>query len=182
MLIKKLGCCLLIWSLFACIPYKIAPNIEGDKVMKAKKFKKNLPNFYGFIFEDKKNAYEFYNFINTKYDLKHHFVEANVPIIINKSTYYLSFFERERTTETVNLIPIAVDTGLTNKGNSPMLEDLYTSRSGAWYIILTVTDAELKDCLNPNYPKHQEILTHLKKLRVEYLTTNNYLEAYLKMK
>ncbi len=179
---KKLFCWLLILLTYSCIPLKIAPNIDGDKIIKAKKFKRNLPNFYGFVFEDTKNANEFYNFLNTKYNLKQTNVESNVPIIINNNTYYLSFFERERTTKTLNLIPIVIDADRNTKGKAPFLEDLYTSRTGFWYLILTVRDSEIKDCLKPDYPKREEIIGHLKNLRKEYFTTSNYIEAYLKMK
>ncbi|CAH0335330.1 hypothetical protein FVB9288_00966 [Flavobacterium sp. CECT 9288] len=51
---KKLGLCFLILLLYSCIPLRIASNIEGDKIVQAKKFKKDLPNCYGFVFEDKK--------------------------------------------------------------------------------------------------------------------------------
>jgi len=161
---------------------QIAPNIEGEKIIKAKKFKKNLPNFYGFIFEDPKNANEFYNFINAKYNLKHLNVESNVPISINNETYYLSFFERERTTETINLIPFIIDADRNSKGKESLLEDFYATRTGFWYLVLTVTDTKIKDCLNPNHPQHGEIVNHLKKLKDEYFSTSNYMEAYLKMK
>ena len=179
---KKLSCYLLILIAYSCIPYKIAPNIEGEKIIKAKKFKKNLPNFYGFIFEDPKNANEFYNFINAKYNLKHLNVESNVPISINNETYYLSFFERERTTETINLIPFIIDADRNSKGKESLLEDFYATRTGFWYLILTVTDAEIRDCLNPNHPQHAAIVSHLKNLKNEYFSTSNYMEAYLKMK
>jgi hypothetical protein len=82
----------------------------------------------------------------------------------------------------LNLIPIAIDADRNSKGNSPILEDLYTSRSGSWYLILTVTDPEIKDCLEPNYPQREEIVNHLKSIRDEYFSTTNYMEAYLKMK
>jgi hypothetical protein len=179
---KKFISCLLILITYSCIPLKIAPNIKGEKLVKAKKFKKNLPDFYGFIFEDTKSANEFYNFINAKYNLKHSNVQSNVPIIINNSTYYLSFFEREKSTKTLNLIPIAIDVQRNIKGNDPILENLYTSRNGFWYLILTVADSDIKDCLKPNYPKREEIVNHLKSLRDEYFKTSNYMEAYLKMK
>lgn len=179
---KKLVFCLLFILFHSCIPYKIAPKIDGELIVKAKKFKKNLPNFYGFIFKDTKNADEFYKFINTKYNLKNINVDSNVPIRINNKTYYLSFFERERTTETINLIPFVIDAHRSSKGNDPILEDLYSSRNGFWYIVLTVTDTEIQDCLNPNYPQHNEIISHLKNLKKEYFSTNNYMEAYLKMK
>jgi len=179
---KKFASYLLIFLTYSCIPLKIAPNIEGEKIVNAKKFKKGLPNFQGFIFEDSKNANEFYNFINAKYDLKHINVESNVPISINNKTYYLSFFERERTTQTVNLIPIAIDADRSSKGKDPILENIYTSRSGFWYLVLTITDPEIKDCLNPKYPQHQQVVNHLKNLKNEYFSTSNYIEAYLKMK
>ncbi len=179
---KKLGLCLLILLFYSCIPLRIAPNIEGDKIVHAKKFKKDLPNCYGFVFEDKKKADEFYNFINTKYNLKHNNVDSNVPILIDNKTFYMSFFERERVSKTLNLIPIAVDAGLLSKGNDPIFEDNYTSRNGFWYIIISVRDKEIKDCLDPNYPELAIVTKHLKKLRDEYFSTTNYVEAYLKMK
>lgn len=166
----------------SCIPMKIAPDIKGEKITNAKKFKKDLPNCYGFIFEDTKNAAEFYNFMNAKYDLNHTNVESNMPITINNKIYYLFFFERERTTKTVNLIPFAVDVALSAKVNNPVLESLYTTRNGYWYIIISVRDAEHKDCLNPNYPEQQNVFLHLKKLKEEYFSTSNYIKAYLKMK
>ncbi|SHF73250.1 hypothetical protein SAMN05444396_101114 [Flavobacterium segetis] len=179
---KKFIGFILIFMAHSCIPLQIAPSIKGEKLVKAKKFKKNLPNFYSFIFEDTKNADEFYNFVNTKYNLKHNNVESNVPIIINNTTYYLSFYEREKSTKTLNLIPLAIDMKRTDNGNDPMLEDMYISINGYWYLILTVADSDLKDCLKPNYPRHEEILSHLKSLRDEYFTTSNYMAAFLKMK
>ncbi len=89
---KKLGLCFLILLLYSCIPLRIAPNIEGDKIVHTKKFKKDLPNCYGFVFEDKKKADEFYNFINTKYNLKHNNVDSNVPIVIDNKTFFYVFF------------------------------------------------------------------------------------------
>ena len=179
---KKLSFCLVFFLAYFCIPYKIAPKIDGELIIKAKKFKKDLPNFYGFIFEDTKNADEFYNFINTKYNLKNINVDSNVPIRIYNKTYYLSFFERERSTATINLVPFVIDAHRTSKGKDPILENLHTSRKGFWYLVLTVTDSNFKDCLNPNYPQNGEIVNHLKKLKSEYFSTNNYFEAYFKMK
>ncbi|MFV8379094.1 hypothetical protein [Flavobacterium sp. LB3R33] len=181
-LIKNISFCLLIFLSHSCIPLRVAPKIEGDKIVQAKKFKKDLPNCYGFVFEDKKKADEFYNFINAKYNLKHNNVDSNVPIVIDNKTFYMSFFERERVTKTLNLIPIAVDAGLQNKGNKTLFDDNYTSRRGFWYIVISVRDKEIKDCLDPNYPEQTIVAKHLKKLKDEYFMTTNYVEAYLKMK
>ena len=109
---------------------KIAPHIKGEKIANAKKIKKDLTNCYGLSFEDTKNAAEFYNIMNAKYDLNHTNVESNIPITIRNKIYYLSFFERESTTKTVNLIPFAGDAALSAKANNPILDGLYTSRNG----------------------------------------------------
>jgi len=161
----------------SCIPVRIAPNIKEDKLILAKKFKKNLPRKHSYIFEDPKDADEFYNYINTKYELNHENVEYNVPVMINENEYFLSFHEVERVTKTINLIPFMIDAGLDSNGITPLFEDIHSSRTGNWYIVLTVSDSEIKDCLNPNYKNRQEVLAFLKKLRLEYLGTTNYIDA-----
>lgn len=55
----------------SCIPLRTAPNIETDKIYLGKNFKKSLGKTYYLIFEDSKDAYEFYYFINAKYHLNH---------------------------------------------------------------------------------------------------------------
>jgi hypothetical protein len=65
---------LLILSLFlfqACIPLRIAPSIDDYKIAKGKKFKRSLSKRQMFIFEDAKEAEEFYHFVNTKFQLNH---------------------------------------------------------------------------------------------------------------
>ena len=176
---RQLLTIILFVSIYSCIPTRITPNIETDKVVIAKKFTRDLPRSYSFIFEDPKKANEFYSFINTKYNLNHGDVEYNVPIHVNDSIYYLSFHERERTTKTLNLIPFLIDAKLESEGYGPLLEDIYTSRMGNWYLILTVYDDNFKDCLKPDYPHREAVLAHLRNLQNEYLTTHNYLESQL---
>ncbi|WP_191858200.1 hypothetical protein [Hanstruepera ponticola] len=176
---KKLSCILMLAMFIACIPTQIAPTIETDKVQLAKKFKRDLPKSHAFIFEDPKKANEFYNFINMKYNREHQDVEYNVPIKINGNTYFLSFHEREKTTKTINLIPVLVDAKRESNGNSTIFDNYHTSRAGCWFILLTVYDNDFNDCLNPNYPNQSEILEHLREIKKEYLTTYNYMESYL---
>jgi hypothetical protein len=171
-----------VFSLFilSCIPIRIAPSIETDKLVIAKKFKRDLPANYGFVFEDPKDADEFYKFINATYDLGFIDVENNVPLTIDDKSYLLSFYERERVTKTINLIPLAIDASRESKGKNPILEEAHTSRSGHWYLVLVVTDMEFNDCLNPNYLNHAKIIQYLRNLKEEYLTTHNYNETVLK--
>lgn len=171
---------LFLFFTFSCIPLQIAPNIEGSKVFKGKKFKKELPKQHVYVFEDPKDANEFYTYINAKYDLDYDVGGGNVPIIINDKRYYLTFYEVERSTKTVNLVPIAVDAAMDSKGNDPIFEGSYTSRTGSWYIALTVTDDNFNDNLEESDPAHKGILKHLDHLRKEYLSTANYMEIYLK--
>ena len=169
-----------VFFCFSCIPLRIAPNIKSDKVMLAKKFKRKLPKRYAFIFEDPKEANEFYNYVNTKHELNHQDVEWNVPFEVGGEIFYFSFYEVEIPDKTLNLLPIFIDGALHSNDSEPMFEELYTSRVGNWYLALTVTDNEMKDCLKENYAKREAILNYLKTMRVDYLNTYNYLEALLK--
>jgi len=179
---KKLLLLFIPVLVYSCVPVKIAPNIESNKVMKAKKFKRHLPDQYAFIFEDPKDANEFYNYVNTKFKLDDKNVDTNVPIEIGNTTYFMSFYETERETKTVNLVPIAVDAKRESNGNSALLEDVHTSRKGQWYLALTVTDANGNNQLNLDNRNRQKIINHLEKLRNEYLSTANYYDVLFKKK
>ena len=145
--------------------------------MIAKKFKRKLPKRNAFIFEDPKDANEFYNYVNTKYELNHQDVEWNVPFIVGGKPFYFSFHEVEILDKTVNIIPLVVDTALEKKGWDPMLEDAHVSRSGNWYLVITVSDDEIEDCLREGYEDRAAILKYLRYLRTEYLNTSNYLDV-----
>jgi len=164
----------LILLFSSCIPTRIAPDIEEDKVMLAKKFKKKLPKRNSFIFEDPKKANEFYAFINAKFKLNNTNVHWNVPLVVNKSEYYLSFYEVEKASKTVNIAPLIIDAVLYKNDIDPVLENSYTSRTGQWYVVLTVNDQDINDCLKPEYTKRDEIVKFLRQLKKEYLTTSNY--------
>jgi len=166
----------------SCIPTRIAPSIKTNKIMQAKKFKKGLPKQDAFIFEDPKDANHFYTYINTKYQLNHNNVDNNVPIQINNTTYYLSFYETQIDDKTLNFVPILVDAKLSQNGDEPILQDMYESRKGNYYIVLTVYDAGLKNCLSENYNNNDIIINHLEEIRIEYLNTYNYEELLFKKK
>ena len=164
----------------SCFPVKIAPNIENHKITTAKKFKRKLPKETSFIFNDPKDDGEFYNYLNAKYSLDHVNVGANTPFKIDNKTYYLSYRETERETKTVNLALAAIDAKRESNGNSRLFEDNYSKRVGKWYILLTVYDGALKNCLKPEHPSNKEVINYLEALRKEYLRTQNYLELQFK--
>ena len=172
--------CVLIC--FSCIPLRIAPNIENDKVMVAKKFKRKLPKRYAFIFEDPKDANEFYNYVNTKYELNHQDVEWNVPFIIDGEELFFSFHETEIPDKTLNLLPVFIDLTLKPKDWDPVFEGAYETRKGNWYLVLTVSDFEFKDCLKSNYESREKVLKYLRDLKTEYLSTSNYMEVVSKFR
>jgi hypothetical protein len=174
---------LFVFFIFSsCIPLRIAPTIKEDKVMVGKKFKRNLPRDYTFIFEDPKDASEFYHFINTKYQRNHNDVEFNVPFYIDDEVFFLSFYEIEIPTKTINLLPIVFDAVLDDHGYSPLFENVEFTRIGNWYLALLVTDNDMKDCLKPNHPSQEKVVQFLRDTRVEYLTTHDYIHAYLRRK
>ena len=177
-IMKYLAIVILLSLSFSCIPLKIAPNMEHGEVVKAKRFVKELPNQYAYVFDDPKDANEFYNYINAKYQITYE--DGNVPVIINERKAYLTFYEVNKETQTVNLIPILVNSSLEEKGYNPILKDAEETRFGKWYIALTVTDEAYKDCLNPKYDNYDGVTQFVAALRQEYLTTTDYIEVYLR--
>jgi len=179
---KHIPTVLIIAFLFtSCIPLRIAPNIKEDKIKLAKRFKRSLPRQYALIFKDQKDADEFYYFIDAKYHLNGDTVEDNVPFMIDGKEFSFSFYEVERITKTINLLPIFLSAALSDDDDpDPILQDLYTSRQGHWYIALTSSDGDMNDCLDPDYPNRELIIKYLRNLRIQYQNTNNYVEAALK--
>jgi|TARA_R110002051_G_scaffold10175_11_gene38891 hypothetical protein len=171
----RLGFLLLVFLLFqACIPISIAPNLHEGEVIKSRKLVRKAPLKYAYGFNDPKDANEFYNFINMKYDRNNDQVEDNVPITIDNRIYFLSFYETEKSTKTINLLPIVVDGILESNDFDPMLTDAHVSRNGNWYITLTVADLGHNDALHPSHRERSKVASYLKGLQGEYLSTQNY--------
>ena len=177
---KYLPKVLVLFLISSCIPLRIAPTIKEDRLMVAKKFKRQLPRDYALVFEDPKDANEFYNFINTKYELDDDRVEWNVPFTIDGETFTFSFYEVEIPTKTINLVPIIIDAKLAENDYDPLLADAEFSRKGNWYLALTAFDASMKDALAPSHKHRDMVVRYLRDLRLEYLNTHNYVEALLK--
>lgn len=171
-----------IFLITSCIPLRIAPNIDNHKITVGKKFKRSLPKEHVFIFEDPKDADEFYYYINAKFDLNNIDVEYNVPLEIDGVTYYLSFYETEVPTKTVNLLPMAVDLATRESNFQTDFSGSYTSRTGNWYIALSVTDDNIVNSLEPLYPFRQFVVDYLEELRLEYLSTHDYSHLAFKKK
>jgi hypothetical protein len=129
-----------------------------------------------------KNANEFYTYINVKFNRNTIDAEYNIPIAIGSQTFYMTFFEAERTTKTVNVLPMAADVLLSanNLGSGTTFNNVYTSRKGSWYISIIVLDNEMKDILAQNNKTQQQVVDYLSALKKEYLSTANYQEVYFK--
>ncbi len=67
-------------------------------------------------------------------------------------------------------------------GNSRLFEGNYATRTGHWYIILTIYDKDIKNCLVDKHPLKEKTIQYLKDLKQEYLTTQNYEELLLTKK
>jgi len=165
----------------SCILLRIAPNIKDYKLTKGKRFKKGLPKKTVFVFEDPKEANEFYNYINTKFQLDDYFVDVEVPFQIDGTNYFLSFYEVEISTKTINLIPLAMDGILSQAADmDPVFDELHTSRIGNWYIAMEVFNDQEQDCLSEGSVSRDVVLPYLRELKSEYLATSNYNEVVFK--
>ena len=163
----------------SCLPTKIAPRIKEYKVKRGHKFHKELSQHYTFIFKDPKQAYDFYNYINIVYQLNYYSVDRDVQFVLSDELFAFSFREAEKTTEFVNLLPVAIDLTLEQKGYARFLESTYQSRTGHWYIIMTVFDELGNDALHPQHRKQKAVLRYLNTLRTNYLAHQNYYEVLL---
>jgi hypothetical protein len=164
----------------SCVPYKIAPNIEDYKIVKAKRFKRDLPERYAFVFEDDGEEDAFRHFAGNKFALGHENPASDVPFEVNGSTYFMSIHEREKTTETVNFLPLLIDGFLSSEGHDPILEESYATGNSYWYIVITVVDSDFKDCLAPTFANQMDVILYLRLLKLEYQGNQNYTGAYLK--
>lgn len=171
---------LLVLCFSGCIPYKIAPKIKTHKVTKTKRFLKELPMRYSFVFKDPKEAREFYQFINIKLAGDLEWRAVNLPFQLSGTNFYLSLYEVEKSTKIVRLWPLLIDEKLKKKGYDPLLSEYYKSRIGQWYILLTVHDNTLADALHPQYPHRNKLISFLEALRKDYLSTNNYIDQFFR--
>ncbi|MFK7813214.1 MAG: hypothetical protein AB8B59_12010 [Maribacter sp.] len=174
---------LLILVLFlfqSCIPLRIAPKIDDYKITKGKKFKRSLSKRQMFIFEDAKEAEQFYNFVNINFGLKDTNVYDDVPFEIGGQQYFFAWYEVEIPNKSINILPILADVLIASTGNLPMLEDSYGSRKGNWYLAIEVYNDLESDCLTETSLSRESVLKYLRALKKEYLATHNYNETVFK--
>lgn len=171
---------LLVLVLFlsqSCIPLRIAPKIDDYKITKGKKFKRSLSKRQMFIFEDAKEAEQFYNFVNINFGLKDTNVYDDVPFEIGGQQYFFAWYEVEIPNKSINILPILADVIIVSTGNNPMLENSYGSRKGNWYLAIEVYNDLEPDCLVETSLSRESVLKYLRALKKEYLATHNYNET-----
>lgn len=177
---------LVVFIAHSCIPLRIAPKISDYKTVEGKRFNKALPNKNVFVFEDPKEAGEFYDYINTKYQLDDYYVDVEVPFQLAGEPYFFSFYEVEKKDKSINLIPILLDVTLNAAFRNEDFETYATTdentllRNGNYYIVMEVYSEKEKDCLSENYKDRASVLTYLRNLKEEYLTSHNYNEVVFK--
>lgn len=176
---------LLLWVFIlfliqSCIPLRIAPKIDDYKITKGKKFKRSLSKRQMFIFEDSKEAEQFYNFVNIKFQLDNTNVYDDVPFEIEGQQYFFAWYEVEIPTKSINLLPIFADMALAAADLDTAFEDSYGTRKGNWYLAIEVYNDLEPDCLDETSLSRESVLNYLRALRKEHLTTQNYNETVFK--
>lgn len=170
----------------SCIPLRIAPQIEDYKIIRGKKFKRNLSERQMFVFEDPKQAEQLYSFINKKFNLKNENVYDDVPFVVDGKQYFFAFYEIEIPDKALNLGPLLVDLvlnmALENEAPEFYLADESRDiiRTENWYVAIEVYSDLEKDCLAKGSLSREAVLKYLRDLKNEYLATNNYNETVFK--
>lgn len=177
---QSLRLVLVLFLFQSCIPLRIAPKIDDYKITKGKKFKRSLSKRQMFIFEDAKEAEQFYNFINIKFQLEDANVYDDVPFEIVGQQYFFAWYEVEIPNKSINLIPLFADVLLTAADMDTAFEDSYGSRKGNWYLALEVYNDLESDCLSETSLSRESVLKYLRGLKKEYLATHNYNETVFK--
>ncbi len=172
----------LLLLAFSCIPLRVAPKIEDYQVARGKKFNRKLPQREMFIFQDPKEALEFYNYIDAKFQLNHEHVYDDVPFEIDGAQFFFSFYEVEIANKTLELFPTMFDffvgEALGWEDMDPILSDgEVVKRQGNWYVAIEVySDAE-KDCLASTSFSRSSVLNYLTLLKNEYISNPNFEEV-----
>ncbi|MEO9893537.1 hypothetical protein [Aurantibacter sp.] len=179
---KILVCSVIVFAFQSCIPLRIAPDIDTYKISKGKKFKRGLPKRQMFIFEDSKQAGEFYEFVNAKYKLGDVDVYDDIPFQIGGLDYFFAFYEIDIPDKSVNFLPVLFEQAFNATLN---IEDENSAepvelRKDNFYIAIEVYSDFEKDCLSSEALSKESVLNYLSTLRQEYLTTNNYNELVFK--
>ena len=177
---KSLLLVFLIFLFQSCIPLRIAPNIQDFKISKGKKFKRSLSKRQMFIFEDPKEAEQFYNFVNIKFQLEDTNVYDDVPFEINDQPYFFAWYEVDIPNKSLNLLSVAADVALVAADLDTAFENSYTDRKGNWYLAIEVYNDLEKDCLADSSLSRESVLKYLRALKKEYLATHNYNETLFK--
>jgi len=124
--------------------------------------------------------------VNTKFQLDDYYVDVEVPFSIEEEAYYFSFYEVEIQDKALNIAPIFIDVllneALDNEDFEPVVSDTFdpVSRTGNWYIAIEVFSKKEKDCLAKDSQSRAKVLTYLRGLKEEYLSTANYNEVVFK--
>lgn len=138
-----------------------------------------------FIFEDAKEAEQFYNFVNIKFQLDDTNVYDDVPFDISGQQYFFAWYEVEIPDKNLNLAPmffhLFVGAAL---GNEDPLEDYDGEgdlvRRDNWYLAIEVYNDLEPDCLVDTSLSREGVLKYLRALKKEYLATHNYNETVFK--
>tara|TARA_R110002012_G_scaffold263456_2_gene446564 strand:- start:234274 stop:234834 length:561 start_codon:yes stop_codon:yes gene_type:complete len=183
---KAISFLVLFGMVHSCIPLRIAPKIDDFKLVKGKKFKRGLPKRTMFVFTDTKDAEEFYNYINTKFQLDDDRVYDDVPFNIHEDQFFFSFYEVAISDKSLNVATpflAALGNKLLEVGDEPSTifnPDASVILTSNYYIAIEVYSDDEYDCLAKDSVSKEVVLNYLSALKNQYLATHNYNEVLFK--
>ena len=173
---RRIFFCCLSFVLVGCFSLQPASLIDDYRVTKARKWVKEKPRTYHFVFENPKPPEEWRWFTQIHFGVYNDPQQRLHAFQIDEKPYTLLYTSFTRTGERINVWAMVLDELLLRWINMSFFEADHTTKNIRQYVRVSVRDAHEKDALHPSYPQRTTVIAYLEELRHTYLDTNNYMD------
>ena len=162
--------------LVSCLSLQPASLADDYRVTKARKWVKEKPRTYHFVFENPKPPEEWRWFTQIHFGVYNAPEQRHFVFEVDHKPYTLLYTSFSRSGERINFWAMVVDELLLRWINMSLLEAHHSDERVRQYVRVSVRDAHEKDALHPSHPHRATVIAYLEELRHTYLDTNNYMD------
>lgn len=166
----------LSFVLVGCLSLQPASLIDDYRVTKSRRWVKEKPRTYHFVFENSKPPEEWRWFTQIHFGVYNDPQQRHYAFEVDHKPYTLLYTSYTRTGERINVWAMVLDELLLRWINMSFFEPDHTTKNIRQYVRVSVRDAHEKDALHPSHPHRKTVIASLEELRRTYLATNNYMD------